>query len=137
MARDLYCPHCGAYVGNCGHVPGGLTDPVTLSGTCGKCEREYSVTCKGDCLDKKGSEEQKCYVLNLRISEDGRAIVDDNGEEVARFREGLSVNCQKEEGVQKLPGHLVCKDECIAWDSNGKCVKHVRSCTWEFPPFDF
>lgn len=126
MARDLYCPYCGAYVGNCGHVPGGLTDPVTLSGTCGKCEREYTVTCKGDCL-----------VLNLKISENGQTIVDDNGEEVASFREGLIVNCQKEDGVQKLPGRLVCKDECIAYDSNGKCVRYVRSCTWEFPPFDF
>lgn len=56
MAKHLYCPHCGAYVGNCGHVPGVLTNPVTLSGTCGKCERKYSVTCKGDCLDKKGSD---------------------------------------------------------------------------------
>ena len=56
MAKDLYCPHCRTYVGNCGHVPGGLTYPVTLSGTCGKCERKYSVTCKGDCLDKKGSD---------------------------------------------------------------------------------
>jgi len=30
---------------------------VTLSGTCGKCGREYSVTCNGDCLDKKGKTE--------------------------------------------------------------------------------
>ncbi len=63
MARDLFCPHCGAYVGNCGHVPGGLTGPATLSGTCGKCEREYSVTCNGDCL--KEYKDNDNYDVNI------------------------------------------------------------------------
>lgn len=52
MARDLLCPYCRAYVGNCGHVIGGFTGPVTLSGTCPKCEKEYSVTCPGDCIEQ-------------------------------------------------------------------------------------
>lgn len=49
MAKDMYCPHCGSYVGNCGHVSGGSTDPITLSGTCG-CGKKYKVTCNGDCI---------------------------------------------------------------------------------------
>lgn len=52
MSKSMYCPNCGAYVGDCGHVSGGLTGPATLSGTCGKCNQEYSVTCNGDCLSK-------------------------------------------------------------------------------------
>jgi len=51
MSKRMYCNHCGAYVGECGHEPG-ITDPVTLSGTC-KCGREFSVTCNGNCLDAK------------------------------------------------------------------------------------
>lgn len=52
MSKSMYCPSCGAYVGDCGHVLGGVTGPSTLSSTCGKCERQYSVTCNGDCLKK-------------------------------------------------------------------------------------
>jgi hypothetical protein len=40
----MYCPNCGAYVGECGHVSGGLAGPSTLSGKCCKCEHKYSVT---------------------------------------------------------------------------------------------
>lgn len=56
MSKSMYCNHCGAYVGDCGHVPGGLTGPSTLSGTCGKCERQFSVTCNGNCLNKEERE---------------------------------------------------------------------------------
>lgn len=52
MSKSMHCPHCGEYVGDCGHVSGGLTDPVTLSGTCGKCGRDFSVTCSGGCISK-------------------------------------------------------------------------------------
>ncbi len=55
MSKDMYCNHCGAYVGECGHEPG-VTDPVTLSGTC-QCGREFSVTCNGNCLGKKDGRE--------------------------------------------------------------------------------
>lgn len=137
MSKSMYCPHCKAYVGDCGHVAGGFTGPSTLSGTCGKCEREYSVTCQGDCLDKKGEEKQGFFISGLSISDDGKTIIDDNGDEVATFREGLTVSSQNKSGILKLPGRLVCKNTCIRWDSDGKCVKYYRECTWEFPPFDF
>lgn len=56
MSKSMYCPHCGAYVGYCGHKPGGSTGPITISATCANCARKYTVTCKGDCLDKKDEE---------------------------------------------------------------------------------
>lgn len=137
MSKSMYCPHCSAYVGDCGHVAGGLTGPSTLSGTCGKCERQYTVTCNGDCLKDETKGKQGFCVYSLRLSEDGRAIIDENGEELARFREGLVVRMSTKSDESKLPGQLVCKKECIAWDTNGNCVQYVQSCTWEFPPFDF
>jgi len=50
-------------VGECGHEPG-VTDPVTLSGTC-KCGYDFSVTCNGNCLNNKedvemNKEHEKC-----------------------------------------------------------------------------
>lgn len=54
MSRSLYCNHCGAYVGDCGHEPG-VTGTVTLSGTC-RCGREFSVSCNGNCLKESGRE---------------------------------------------------------------------------------
>ena len=137
MSKSMYCPNCAAYVGDCGHVSGGLAGPSTLQGTCGKCERQYSVTCNGDCLKEKVEAKQGSFVSGLRLSEDGRTIIDDNGEELARFRDGIVLRIAGKGGESRLPGQMVCKKECIAWDSNGNCVKYVQSCTWEFPPFDF
>ncbi|MDD8020434.1 MAG: hypothetical protein PHU81_04500 [Acidobacteriota bacterium] len=58
MSKSMYCNHCGVYVGHCGHVPGGLTGPSTLSGTC-RNGHKFSVTCYGDCLGKEGQKEIK------------------------------------------------------------------------------
>lgn len=57
MAQDLYCPSCGAYVGNCGHVSGGDTKPHTISGTC-KCGKKYTVTCDGGCLKQPSTKRE-------------------------------------------------------------------------------
>ena len=43
----MYCNNCGGWVGDCGHVQGGLTSPVTISGNCPHCRKDYRVTCKG------------------------------------------------------------------------------------------
>lgn len=53
----MHCPSCGIYVGNCGHVAGGLTSPVTLSGTCGNGHK-YSVTCNGGCVSNTETQKQ-------------------------------------------------------------------------------
>lgn len=62
MSKRMYCNHCGAYVGECGHGPG-MTNPVNLSGTCGQCEHTFSVTCNGDCLiTKEGGINETCNI---------------------------------------------------------------------------
>ncbi len=133
MSKSMYCPHCGAYVGDCGHVAGGFAGPSTLASTCGKCGREYSVTCDGDCL-KQAPEKQGRFTVNLRFSKDGRTIVDDAGKVVATFSEGYVVHGAGRARELRMPGHMECTKECIAWDSNGTCVRYVQSCTWVFPP---
>ncbi|ACM19686.1 hypothetical protein Geob_1326 [Geotalea daltonii FRC-32] len=67
----------------------------------------------------------------LRISDDGNAIVDQNGREVARFANGIQM---KQTGGTnlKLQGCMCCTPECIAYDQNGKCIKTYSSCTWDF-----
>ena len=49
MSKSMYCPKCGAYVGDCGHVSGGTSSPSTINGTC-SCGNYFSVTCYGGCL---------------------------------------------------------------------------------------
>ena len=67
--------------------------------------------------------------LSLKISPDGKAIVDQQGNEIARFKEGLQVTPA---GTDRLPGCMRCWDECLIYDSNGNCIKYVRTCQWDF-----
>lgn len=108
---------------------------------CKKCYTQGQVVVACSACHGSGSsdedEKSTSLVLSLQLSDDGKAIVDDQGNEVAIFREGFSVRPSKEAKGNKLPGHMVCTKECVAWDENGNCVQYVTSCTWEFPPFDF
>jgi hypothetical protein len=70
--------------------------------------------------------------MMLKLSDDGKALVDQNGQEIARFTEGIQVVAPKAAADQKLPGCMCCTDDCIAYDRDGKCIKKVRSCTWDF-----
>ncbi len=93
--------------------------------------------------------------LTLTISEDGRSIVDQNGNIVARFVDGMRVRMapnddnsesqkvqsassgsQKKQDVkaegQQMKGCLRCRNECLIYDKDGRCVKWYRSCTWDF-----
>ncbi len=67
----------------------------------------------------------------LQISKDGKTIVDQNGQEVARFRKGIQM---KPTGTtaQKLQGCMCCEPECLIYDKNGVCIKSHSSCTWDF-----
>lgn len=67
----------------------------------------------------------------LSISHDGRTIVDQYGHEVARFSEGMRMQ-SSEVGGMALQGCMCCTDDCVIYDSNGQCVKPIRSCTWDF-----
>lgn len=92
------------------------------------------------CSDPKSPESsgnaanQGSNVLNLRISPDGTAIVDAEGNPIAHFVEGMKVSLapSTKSADAGIPGCMCCKDECIAYDSNGKCIKTYRSCTWDF-----
>ena len=68
--------------------------------------------------------------VELRISKDGKAIVDQNEQEVARFVEGTQV--KQKGGLRKVGGCLCCTDECLIYDQNGVCIKKVRSCVYDF-----
>ena len=67
----------------------------------------------------------------LRISNDGKAIVDQNGREVARFIKGIQMK-QTGGTSQKLQGCMCCTPECLIYDQNGVCIKKHSSCTWDF-----
>lgn len=69
--------------------------------------------------------------LELSISADGRSIVDQGGNEIARFKEGMQVRPAKA-GTAKLQGCMCCEKSCIIYDEHGKCIKYINSCTWDF-----
>lgn len=71
-------------------------------------------------------------MLELSISPDGRSIVDQSGNEVARFKAGMQVKPAKS-GMAKMQGCMCCDEKsCIIYDKKGKCIKWVDSCTWDF-----
>lgn len=80
--------------------------------------------------EQSEAAKQDATTLELHISDDGRAIVDQNGKEVARFGEDMRVSPEKS-GNQKLQGCMRCTMECIIWEGE-RCVKKIRSCTWDF-----
>jgi hypothetical protein len=55
-----YCS-CGNQVGDCGHVAGGTTASITISGTCARCGKAYSIKCTGSCLG--GLEEEELPMI--------------------------------------------------------------------------
>ena len=72
--------------------------------------------------------------LELEISKDGRAIVDQNGKIVARFVKGTRVQMTAK-GVkansQKMQGCWRCYPVCVIWEGN-RCVQWMRTCDWDF-----
>lgn len=80
------------------------------------------------------SQASRSTLLPLHLSDDGTAIVDEQGNLIAQFVEGMNVKLQAttKSGGPGIPGCFCCTDECLAYDSNGKCVKTHRSCTWNF-----
>lgn len=76
-------------------------------------------------------QQREITKMELRISNDGKAIVDQNGEEVARFVEGMQVQTMRKNKDQKLQGCMRCWYECIAYEGE-RCVKKVRTCQWDF-----
>lgn len=131
-----------------------LSSAAVRAGECDYC------VCKGKdtinsctkCCSTAKAGEAAVTELKLRISEDGRSIVDQNGQEIARFVEDMRVRikpqgeksaaAEKSATVQKstageksvamkMQGCFKCRQECIAYEGN-KCVKSVRTCDWDF-----
>lgn len=69
--------------------------------------------------------------LEMNISPDGRSIVDQNGKEVARFKDDMRVKPAKS-GLTKMQGCMCCEKVCLIYDKDGNCIKKVNSCTWDF-----
>ena len=86
------------------------------------------VTAEVTAVEKKQADTTK---MILRVSPDGKSLVDQDGKEVARFAEGMQVVPDKS-GDNKMPGCMCCtNDNCIIYDGE-KCIKYVRSCQWDF-----
>ncbi|MEW6529538.1 MAG: hypothetical protein AB1473_01805 [Thermodesulfobacteriota bacterium] len=80
---------------------------------------------------KTGGKQRVVSKLELRISDDGKSIVDQSGKEVARFVEGTRVQTMPKMKDQKLQGCMRCWDECLVYDGE-RCVKWIRTCQWDF-----
>jgi hypothetical protein len=78
-------------------------------------------------VEKKQANTTK---MVLKVSPDGKSLVDQDGKEVARFAEGIQV-VPDAAGDKKMPGCMCCTNDCIIYEGT-KCVKTVRSCQWDF-----
>ncbi|MEI7614382.1 MAG: hypothetical protein WCK63_15890 [Betaproteobacteria bacterium] len=67
----------------------------------------------------------------LRISKDGKGIVDQNDKLIARFVKDIKMETTKGQTLS-LQGCMCCTPECIIYDKNGNCIKTYNSCTWDF-----
>lgn len=78
-------------------------------------------------VEKKQADTTK---VMLKVSPDGRSLVDQDGREVARFAEGMQV-VPDASGEKKMPGCMCCTNDCIIFEG-GRCIKYIRSCQWDF-----
>lgn len=105
-----------------------------IAGECDYCVCKGNDTinsCKSCCkkAEKLGLNPTK---LNLQISKDGKAIVDQKGKEVARFAKDIKVQVMaKGSKDQKLQGCWHCYPVCVVWDGN-RCMQWMRTCDWDF-----
>lgn len=80
---------------------------------------------------KAAKQQRDVTKIELGISKDGKAIVDQSGKEVARFVEGTRVQTMTKAKDQKLQGCMRCWNECLIYEGE-RCVKWVRTCQWDF-----
>jgi hypothetical protein len=90
-------------------------------------------TKKQDGVTKTEMKQKTTVDVKLVVSADGKAILDENGNEVARFNEGYKIKTSgNTKTLLRLPGCMRCTKECVRWDSTGKCIQTINSCTWDF-----
>lgn len=83
---------------------------------------------------KENDGQRNVTKLELAISKDGRAIVDQNGKIVARFVKGTRVQITTKDvkaDNQKMQGCWRCYPVCVIWDGK-RCVQWMRTCDWDF-----
>jgi hypothetical protein len=119
-----------------------LSSAMARAGDCDYCVckgKDTVNTCTKCCSNAQAGE-STVTELRLRISDDGKSIVDQNGEEVARFVKGTQVQIKKtadkstsaDKSVsQKMQGCFKCRNVCVIWNGN-KCVEWARTCDWDF-----
>lgn len=74
-----------------------------------------------------------CKKVKLYISGDGKLIIDQYNNEIAKFSSDIKFKAKQDKsGLQKLPGCMCPSKECIAYDQNNKCVQWYISHTWDF-----
>lgn len=109
---------------------------TALAGECDFCVckgKDTVNSCTKCCTNAQGVV-SSATKLELRISDDGKSLLDQNGNEVARFVEGTRVRMAsknpKEIGV-KMQGCWRCYPVCVVWEGK-KCVQWMRTCDWDF-----
>lgn len=113
-----------------------LVSPLVFAGACDYCVCKGNDTANSCTACCKAAQQQGLSPgkLELRISDDGRAIVDQDGKAVARFVDGTTVQ-PVAHGLktmnQKLQGCWHCYPVCIISEGT-RCVQWVRTCDWDF-----
>lgn len=68
----------------------------------------------------------------LKVSPDGKSLVDQDGREVVRFADCKQVAFPDASSENSLPGCMCCtEDNCMIYEG-GRCIKYVRFCQWDF-----
>lgn len=113
-----------------------LLSQVALAGECDfcVCKGEDTVNSCRECCKEAAKLGIIPARLELLISADGKNIVDQAGNEVARFASDITVQIAPsgiKSSSQKIQGCWHCYPTCMVWDGN-RCVQWVRTCDWDF-----
>jgi hypothetical protein len=115
---------------------------IAVAGDCDFCvckSKDTVNSCTKCCssAEKAGSGAQSGGAvdeLKLRLSDDGKSIVDQNGEEVAKFTKGTRVQMKAngdKEVSQQMQGCWHCYRVCVIFEGS-RCVEWTRTCDWDF-----
>lgn len=107
---------------------------VAVAGECDfcVCKGQDTVNSCTKCCSTAQKVEPAITKLELRVSDDGKAIVDQHGQEIARFVEGMRIQLPTTKGQhQTLQGCMRCRNECLIYEGE-RCVKWIRTCEWDF-----
>ena len=79
---------------------------------------------------KAATQNSDSTKLELHVSPDGHSLVDQSGKEVGHFNDDIKMSPAKS-GDIKMKGCMRCVPDCAVYDGE-RCVKQIRSCTWDF-----